>query len=217
MTKLPVLTRPAPALSSALSLALLLLVPGAARAHDYPTVDRVLYVQDCLRAHPGPAFEMINKCSCAVDRIAEAVPHEEYLTMLTAFNALPYFERSVGLNSESVDALKLIDDAELLAERSAEEVSSADHERDLDPHLPRGLDLLREFGYDRGVKAHFTVSGESLAGEFNHYSFVQMAVAHRYAPIWKRMNFLMAILLLSASPFSFTTAEIFFPPSLMNS
>ncbi|NRT55134.1 hypothetical protein [Sphaerotilus uruguayifluvii] len=87
MTKLPVLTRPAPALSSALSLALLLLVPGAARAHDYPTVDRVLYVQDCLRAHPGPAFEMINKCSCAVDRIAEAVPHEEYLTMLTAFNA----------------------------------------------------------------------------------------------------------------------------------
>ena len=79
-------------LSSLLALPLalpliLLLAPSAARANDFPTVDRVLYVQDCLRAHPGPAFEMINKCACAVDRIAAAVPHAEYLTMLTAFNA----------------------------------------------------------------------------------------------------------------------------------
>lgn len=65
----------------------LLLAPAAARANDFPTVDRVLYVQDCLRAHPGPAFEMINKCACAVDRVAETVPHQDYLTMLTAFNA----------------------------------------------------------------------------------------------------------------------------------
>lgn len=75
------------ALPLALPLTLLLLAPGAVRANDFPTVDRVLYVQDCLRAHPGPAFEMINKCACAVDRIAAAVPHAEYLTMLTAFNA----------------------------------------------------------------------------------------------------------------------------------
>lgn len=55
--------------------------------HDYPTIDRVLYVQSCLRDHPGAAFEMLNKCSCAIDRIATEVPHEGYVELITASNA----------------------------------------------------------------------------------------------------------------------------------
>jgi hypothetical protein len=65
----------------------LLLVSGAAAANDFPTVERVLYVQDCMRAHPGPQFEMINKCSCALDTLAAKVKFEDYTIMNTSFKA----------------------------------------------------------------------------------------------------------------------------------
>ena len=65
----------------------LLSAPLASRANDFPTVDRVLYVQECLRAHPGPQFEMVNKCSCAVDKVAAELPYDDYVTMSTAANA----------------------------------------------------------------------------------------------------------------------------------
>lgn len=69
--------------------ALLLLAPFAALVHanDFPTVDRVLYVRDCLRENPGPQFEMISKCSCAVDRLAELVKYDDYVVMSTEANA----------------------------------------------------------------------------------------------------------------------------------
>ncbi len=54
---------------------------------SYPTLDRVRYVQECMTEHRGPVFEMTEKCSCAIDRIAEKVPHDEYIEMVTAFNA----------------------------------------------------------------------------------------------------------------------------------
>jgi hypothetical protein len=65
-----------------------LLLGASARANDFPTVDRVLYVQECIRAHPGPYFEMINKCSCAVDRLAEEVKFDDYVNMITIVNAI---------------------------------------------------------------------------------------------------------------------------------
>jgi hypothetical protein len=60
---------------------------GSAAGHDYPTVDRVTYVQACAREHPGNHYEMINKCSCAIDRIAVEVTHQDYTNMATASNA----------------------------------------------------------------------------------------------------------------------------------
>ena len=54
----------------------------------YPTVDRVLYVQDCVRDNPGPPFEMITKCSCAIDKIAEQVKFDDYVNMTTVVNAV---------------------------------------------------------------------------------------------------------------------------------
>jgi hypothetical protein len=64
------------------------MVAAAARVNDFPTADRVLYVQDCMRDHPGPAFEMTNKCSCAVDTIAREVSYSDYVTMTTAVNGM---------------------------------------------------------------------------------------------------------------------------------
>ena len=59
----------------------------SAHAHDYPTADRVIYVQECMRQHPGPHFEMLNKCSCAIDTIARTLSYDQYVTMTTAVNA----------------------------------------------------------------------------------------------------------------------------------
>ncbi len=63
--------------------------PAAPATHldGYPTVDRVLYVQECMRSHPGPHYEMVNKCACALDRLAQEVPFNDYVDMSTAANA----------------------------------------------------------------------------------------------------------------------------------
>lgn len=60
----------------------------AAGGHDYPTADRVLYVQDCIKAHPGPYFEMLSKCSCALDALAAKVKYDDYVNMTTIVNAV---------------------------------------------------------------------------------------------------------------------------------
>jgi len=61
--------------------------PALVLADDYPTADRVLYVQSCMRDHPGSTFEMLQKCSCALDTLARQLPHEQFVTMSTALNA----------------------------------------------------------------------------------------------------------------------------------
>lgn len=66
----------------------LLSLAGLARANDFPTVDRVLYVHECMRNHPGPHFEMVNKCSCALDRLAAEVKYDDYVNMSTVANAI---------------------------------------------------------------------------------------------------------------------------------
>jgi len=70
------------------TLLALLLAAMTAQANDFPTVDRVLFVQDCMRNNPGPYYEMVNKCSCALDRIAEQVKHEDWVSMQTITNAM---------------------------------------------------------------------------------------------------------------------------------
>jgi hypothetical protein len=75
-------------LSRTLLLLCTLPVATVAAANDFPTVDRVLYVQECMRANPGPHFEMVNKCSCALDRLASEVKFDDYVTMTTIVNAV---------------------------------------------------------------------------------------------------------------------------------
>lgn len=64
------------------------LLGAGAFANDFPTAARVLYVEECVRAHPGPYYEMVNKCSCAVDAFAAEVKYEEYTTMQTISNGM---------------------------------------------------------------------------------------------------------------------------------
>ncbi|MEY2687638.1 MAG: hypothetical protein RL375_1836 [Pseudomonadota bacterium] len=72
----------------ALATLALLLGSPAVQAHDYPTVERVLYVQTCMRDHPGPAFEMVNKCSCVIDKIASEIIFEDFVSLSTVANAI---------------------------------------------------------------------------------------------------------------------------------
>ena len=66
-----------------LLLPALLAVPAVVQAHDYPTSGRVEYVLECMQKHDGK-YEFLYKCSCAIDRIAEAIPYEDYVAMSTA-------------------------------------------------------------------------------------------------------------------------------------
>ncbi len=89
------LIRSARTLLPAALAALTLGAPMAAQAqaqaqagpHNYPTSDRVFFVEACAAQHPGTRFEMISKCSCVLDKIAAKVPFNEFETMSTATNA----------------------------------------------------------------------------------------------------------------------------------
>jgi hypothetical protein len=59
------------------------------RPNDFPTLARVEYVFDCLQENHGPRHEMVYKCVCAIDRIAEAVPYDRWVDLSTFFNAQP--------------------------------------------------------------------------------------------------------------------------------
>jgi hypothetical protein len=61
---------------------------GAAAANDFPTLERVLFVEGCVREHADrPRQEMLYKCSCAVDAIAEDASYDEFVEMATANDA----------------------------------------------------------------------------------------------------------------------------------
>ena len=65
-------------------------VPALGWSYEYPTVDRVEYVQECMRSHASrPHYEMLYKCSCAVDFIARQLPYDDFVELSTAAKAAP--------------------------------------------------------------------------------------------------------------------------------
>lgn len=55
-------------------------------AKDYPTVERVMFVEACAREHPDRQHtEMIYKCSCAMDVIVSQLSYPDYVEASTAF------------------------------------------------------------------------------------------------------------------------------------
>ncbi len=61
---------------------------GSACAHEYPTAERVEFVLECMRDFPGPEFEMVNKCSCALDRLAEQLTYDQFVEASTVSKAV---------------------------------------------------------------------------------------------------------------------------------
>lgn len=57
-------------------------VQGAA-VHDYPTVDRVEFVLECMQKNAGKQ-EFLYKCACVIDEIAQKLPYDEFVEASTA-------------------------------------------------------------------------------------------------------------------------------------
>lgn len=53
-------------------------VSGAVQAHEYPTVDRVEFVLECMRSHGGE-HRYLYQCACAIDAIARELPYDAYV------------------------------------------------------------------------------------------------------------------------------------------
>ncbi|QBX36275.1 hypothetical protein E4L95_06675 [Paracoccus liaowanqingii] len=57
--------------------------PAQAQAiNDFPTNARAEYVFTCIATN-GQTREMIDRCSCAIDRIAEILPYSDYVNAET--------------------------------------------------------------------------------------------------------------------------------------
>ena len=70
---------------AALIVAMSALSWGVALANDFPTADRMQYVFECMRERPDASrYEMIYKCSCAIDAIAAQISYGEYAELWTA-------------------------------------------------------------------------------------------------------------------------------------
>ncbi len=56
--------------------------------NDFPTAERVLGVQACMRQYPGPFHEMLHKCACSLDTVAAQMSFAEYVELSTIANAM---------------------------------------------------------------------------------------------------------------------------------
>lgn len=65
---------------------------AAQTSHDYPTQVRVEYVLSCMDDN-GHDFANVYKCSCVIDKMAAALPYNEYIEQAT-------FARNASLGGE---------------------------------------------------------------------------------------------------------------------
>ena len=98
----------------------LLLLPGAVLAYDYPTIDRVEYVLQCMQDHPSK-YEYIYKCSCAIDAIAKELNYDDYVEFSTA-------SRGQSTRGEAGGVFRDPPEVQKMAKRYAEIKAKADKE-----------------------------------------------------------------------------------------
>ena len=60
------------------NILILLLVPAAAGANDYPTVARADYVFACMAGN-GQSRRVLEQCSCSIDVIASQIPYDKFV------------------------------------------------------------------------------------------------------------------------------------------
>lgn len=61
------------------------MLPASAFADQgYPTADRVEWVLACMQQSDKGGYELVHKCSCAIDAIAKKMKYEDYVEFSTA-------------------------------------------------------------------------------------------------------------------------------------
>ena len=96
-------------MQSILVLAMIVVAPPC-RANDFPTADRVEFVLECMRDHTGGQFELLNKCSCAIDRLAEQYKYDDFVEAQT-------MSKAVTIAGERGSTLRDNEDAQKAARR----------------------------------------------------------------------------------------------------
>jgi hypothetical protein len=73
-------------------------------AFEYPTVERVEFVEACAMEYPDkPHHEMVYKCSCVLDKIATKLSYDDFVEMSTAAKAFSVAgERGNAVRDSSV-------------------------------------------------------------------------------------------------------------------
>lgn len=56
---------------------------AAVHANDFPTLERVNYVLECMSEHQGQDSALAAKCSCALDRVAAQMSYDDYVVIST--------------------------------------------------------------------------------------------------------------------------------------
>ena len=54
----------------------------------YSTVMRVEFVLECMQAHSGSQYELMNKCSCVIDQLAKRYTAEAFIEARTTAQAI---------------------------------------------------------------------------------------------------------------------------------
>ena len=88
------------------------------QANDFPTADRVEFVLECMRDHTGGQFELLNKCSCTVDRLAEEYKYDDFVEAQT-------MAKAVTIAGERGSVLRDNEDAQSAARRFRAAVAEA--------------------------------------------------------------------------------------------
>jgi hypothetical protein len=80
--------------------------------HSYPTQARVEYVNECIAKHDD-SLANVYQCSCTIDRIADVLTYDEFVTAIT-------FARYSGLPGEGGAVFRDSDEARSTAKRYRE-------------------------------------------------------------------------------------------------
>jgi hypothetical protein len=87
------------------------LILGAAQityANDFPTHARVEFVLNCMRESKAPKQELMYKCSCAIDAIADKVDYSTWVDLSTIANATTIAGERGGAMRDLKDGRKMI-------------------------------------------------------------------------------------------------------------
>ena len=98
----------------------LMVAAPLARANDFPTVTRVEFVLECMREHKGGSFELLNKCSCVIDRLAEQYKLDDFVEAQT-------MAKAVTIAGERGSALRDNDEAQQEARQYRAKQKDAAH------------------------------------------------------------------------------------------
>ena len=90
---------------SILVLAVAIFAP-LCQANDFPTAERVEFVLECMRDHTGGQFELLNKCSCTIDRLAEQYKYDDFVEAQTMAKAITIAGERGSVLRDNEDAQK---------------------------------------------------------------------------------------------------------------